>query len=145
MQEDKFEVRLEPGIQTAHGKWFISFVERTPGIGSGWDVRHTHPFETKAEAEAHYSKIREIVQAALEEQAQKPTNPPSNGEYLYAYASGGRKVWYLGDVFKGWEEVDSKRGNYFEHFTFRKPLKDATADDRQLARDYGTPFDHDPE
>lgn len=61
-------------------------------------------------------------------------------EYLYAYVKCGRKAYHLGDVFKDWEEVAHDRGDYTEHFTFRKSVKSATADDWKLARDYATPF-----
>lgn len=66
-------------------------------------------------------------------------------QYIYAYVKCGRKAYHLGNVFNDWEELKFERGNYVEHITFRKPLKDATANDRQLARDYATPFEHEPE
>lgn len=62
--------------------------------------------------------------------------------YLYAYVKCGRKAWHLNDVFAGWEQYAFERGDYVEHHTLRKLAKDATADDRQLARDYATPFEH---
>lgn len=63
-------------------------------------------------------------------------------EHIYAYIKCGRKAWHLGDLFRDWEECSCDRGDYVEHHTFRRPLKGATADDRQLARDYATPFAH---
>lgn len=67
--------------------------------------------------------------------------------YLYAYVKAGRKAFppHLSEVFRDWEESDHQRGDFVEHVTFRKPMASATADDRQLARDYAEPFTHDPE
>lgn len=66
-------------------------------------------------------------------------------DFIYAYPKCQRKAWHLGDVFSTWEEVGFERGNYVEHYVFRKPVAGATADDRQLARDYPGPHQHDPE
>ena len=63
-------------------------------------------------------------------------------EYLYAFVKCGRKAFHLHGVFTDWEEVGFDRGEYTEHITFRKPINEATEKDRQLARDYGTPFSH---
>lgn len=63
-------------------------------------------------------------------------------EYLYAYVKCGRKAWHLGKLFNEWEEAGFERGDYVEHHTFRILASKATADDRQLARDYAEPFSH---
>ena len=63
-------------------------------------------------------------------------------DYLYAYVKCGRKAWHLGKLFSEWEEVDFDRGDFVEHHTFRLLPEKASADDRQLARDYAEPFRH---
>lgn len=66
-------------------------------------------------------------------------------DYLYAHVKCGRKAWHLGDLFNDWFQLTMKRGDYVEHRVFRKERSKATADDRQLARDYAAPFTDDPE
>lgn len=71
----------------------------------------------------------------------------SDEKYLYAYVKCGRKAFprHMAEIFDDWEEVEHKRGDFVEHVTFRKLASEADADDRQLARDYATPFTHEPE
>lgn len=66
-------------------------------------------------------------------------------EYIYAYVKCGRKAWHLGNLFSDWEPFAFDRGDYVEHHTFRKPMSKASADDRQLARDYADKFADYPE
>jgi hypothetical protein len=75
------------------------------------------------------------------------TESPREPGYLYAYVKCGRKGAHahLIDAFRGWEEVSAERGDYVEHVTYRIASSGATADDRQIARDYSKPFEHPPE
>lgn len=62
-------------------------------------------------------------------------------DYLVAYVKCGRKAGgHLGPMFFDWEEFSCDRGEYVEHYIFRKPVEQASVDDRQLARDYSEPF-----